>query len=180
MLLKDMIQIIKINTNKNEPYSSRTIPHSSRTIKNSEIILNKNYIDSTTSSNTKSIYIKKGNINEPLKENKIIINKDIKNKNSVEKVNTNDKINKNYIIGEIDIIDYSNEDIRIINSFEEFVKENKDIKKENKDIFKNENEIKDNCIIEINNKIIPFSYYYKFENKGKYQIKYSFKKNMTN
>jgi len=45
---------------------------------------------------------------------------------------------------------------------------------------KSEKEIKENCIIEINNEIIPFSYYYKFEKKGKYIIKYLFKQNLTN
>ena len=32
-----------------------------------------------------------------------------------------------------------------------------------------------NCEIKINNKIIPFSYFYKFSKKGKYIIQYSFK-----
>ena len=45
---------------------------------------------------------------------------------------------------------------------------------------KNEKEIKENCIIEINNKIIPFSYFHKFEKKGNYKIKYLFKQNLTN
>ena len=46
------------------------------------------------------------------------------------------------------------------------------IKDENKYI--NEEEIKEKCIIEINNKIIPFTYYYKFNKKGKFTIKYRF------
>ena len=45
----------------------------------------------------------------------------------------------------------------------------------------NEDEIKD-CEIYINDKKIDFTYYYKFNNKGKYIIKYKFKKllNSTN
>ena len=31
----------------------------------------------------------------------------------------------------------------------------------------------------INDKNIPFTYFYKFEEKGKYNIKYVFKKNLT-
>ena len=81
----------------------------------------------------------------------------------------NDKFDKydnydNYIFAEININDYNiNEDIRIINSFENAEKEYyfKDIKENNK--YENEKEIKKKCIIKINNKIITFSYYYKFE-----------------
>ena len=40
----------------------------------------------------------------------------------------------------------------------------------------NEKEIKENCKIRINNEIIPFSFFYKFKNKGNYTIKYIFKK----
>ena len=43
----------------------------------------------------------------------------------------------------------------------------------------NEKEIKENCEIRINDKIIPFSYIYEFNKKGIYNIKYIFKKNMT-
>ena len=41
-------------------------------------------------------------------------------------------------------------------------------------------EIKDNCIIRINGKFIPFSYFYKFNKKGKHTIFYFFKNNITN
>ena len=37
----------------------------------------------------------------------------------------------------------------------------------------NEEEIK-RCEIRINNQLIPFNYFFKFKNKGKYIIKYSF------
>ena len=42
--------------------------------------------------------------------------------------------------------------------------------------YENEKEIKENCIIEINNKRIPFNYLYKFKEKGKFIIKCIFKK----
>ena len=42
--------------------------------------------------------------------------------------------------------------------------------------YKNEKEIKEKCIIKINNKRIPFNYLYKFKEKGKFIIKYLFKK----
>ena len=94
----------------------------------------------------------------------------------------------NYIISEIEIKE-DNQNERIINSYEQFYMENKDrIKKiEDEELRKmlmneenkNEKEIKENCIIEINNEIIPFSYFYKFEKKGKYKIKYLFKNNLT-
>jgi len=83
----------------------------------------------------------------------------------------------NYIVSEIEI-EYENADIRIINSYEEWYKIN------DWDEFKeeccNEKELKENCEIKINNEIIPFSYFYKFKNKGKYKIKYSFKNNLKN
>ena len=96
--------------------------------------------------------------------------------------------NNNYIISEIEI-EEDNKNERIISSYEEFYKENKDwiekikdeevrksyIKEENK----NEKEIKENCIIKINNEKIDFSYFYEFKKKGKYKIIYLFKNNLT-
>ena len=79
-------------------------------------------------------------------------------------------MNGNYIFAEINIRENEiNEDIRIINSFEEAKR--KDGRKDRKDDYKfeNEKEIKENCIIKINNKIIPFNYYNKFNEKGKYK-----------
>ena len=86
------------------------------------------------------------------------------------------KINYNiYITSEIEISYGRNE--RIISSYEEYYKENKDLIEEIKDEEKrkkwineenknkNEKEIKENCIIEINNEKIPFSYFYKFKRK---------------
>ena len=86
----------------------------------------------------------------------------------------NDNFNddKNYIIGEINIEDDEvNENIRIINSYEESVRNHKwEINEEEK----NEEEIK-KCEIRINDELISFNYFYKFPEKGKYIIKYSFK-----
>ena len=62
-----------------------------------------------------------------------------------------------------------------MNSYEECVRTYKWNITEN---VKNEKEIKQ-CEIRINNELIPFSYYYKFKNKGKYQIKYSFNNYLT-
>ena len=85
------------------------------------------------------------------------------------------KIN-NYIIAEFETNE-DNEEIRIFNSFEECRRFNgwmKDIKEEY-----NEKEIRDNCEIRINDKIIPFSYKYTFNKKGKHIIIYLFNKNIT-
>ena len=94
--------------------------------------------------------------------------------------------NNNYIRGEMQIGE-DNKTERIINSYEQFYKENKNELEKIKDeelrkiwINKeNEKEIKENCIIKINDKIIPFSYYYNFNKKGKYQIIYLFKNNIS-
>ena len=68
-----------------------------------------------------------------------------------------------------------NEKIRIINSFEEFRRENRI---EDVDEYHNEKEIKENCEIRIDGEIIPFSYKYKFNRKGKYTIEFTFKNKM--
>ena len=87
--------------------------------------------------------------------------------------------NKNYILAEINIEeDDINKNIRILNSFEEQKRINKWHDAEDDYKYKNEKKIKENCIIKINNKIIPFNYLYKFKEKGKYRIEYSFKKNI--
>ena len=91
---------------------------------------------------------------------------------NIGKINNNEI--KNYIIGEFDI-KKDNENIRIINSYEQYRKENnlQDLGKE----YENEEEIK-RCEIRINDELIPFCYDYKFNKKGKYQIKYIFKENI--
>ena len=83
----------------------------------------------------------------------------------------------NYIIGEFEIKE-DNENIRIINSYEQVNREDKFVKYKKE--YENEKEIKDNCEIYINDKLIPFSYFYIFNKKGKYTIKYNFKDNIKN
>ena len=82
---------------------------------------------------------------------------------------------KNYIIAEFEIkTENINKDIKIINSFEQYrLEKGKNIKEEELK-YKNEKMIKETCIIEINDKPIPFSHYYKFSEVGRFTIKYSF------
>ena len=88
--------------------------------------------------------------------------------------------NINYIFGEIYIeANEINNNIRIINSFEQDKREYKRNERSDDYIYENEKEIIENCIIKINDKIIPFSYFYKFNQKGKYKIQYLFKNNLT-
>jgi hypothetical protein len=88
-------------------------------------------------------------------------------------------IKENYIIGYFKVTENDiNKNIRIINSFEENKRNNIfEVECEDDDKYKNEKEIKENCVIEINKKIIPFSYFYLFKDIGKHLIKYTFKKN---
>ena len=82
---------------------------------------------------------------------------------------------KNEIIAEINVEDNNSKE-RIINSFENRRREYQDfILDKNIETRKNEEEIK-GCEIYINDKKIDFTYYYTFKNKGKYIIKYKFKK----
>ena len=95
---------------------------------------------------------------------------------------------KNYITAEIEIdADNVNKDVLIICSYEQSLKidaaqkaqdafdNGEETKKEDKinEELKNEEEVK-TCEIKINDKNIPFSYYYKFPEKGKYKISYTF------
>ena len=80
------------------------------------------------------------------------------------------------IIGEIDI-KRVNQKVRIINSYEQYYRENNFNKYEKE--YENEIEIKQNCEIRINNELIQFSYFYTFNKKGKYNIKYTFLLNIT-
>ena len=81
-----------------------------------------------------------------------------------------------HIISEV----YIQEDkhvIRIINSYEQTIRENDFLYEKE---CENEKEIKDNCDIFINDKLIPFSYFHKFNKKGNNKIKYIFKNNVKN
>ena len=94
-----------------------------------------------------------------------------------------DLIEKNYILAELYIGDEDiNKNIRIINSYEEFLRttypsffEEMIKTEENKN---NEEEIKQTQI-RINGELIPFSYFHQFKRKGNYTIKYSFKHYLT-
>ena len=90
-------------------------------------------------------------------------------------------LNDNYIIAEINIEEKDvNKNIRIINSYDECMRLFPDSPKFRKDDrYRNEDEIK-KCEIRINEELIPFNYEHKFNEKGKYIIKYLFKKNINN
>ena len=130
--------------------------------------------------------------NELLNNKEIIKNmKEIINDNNIESkykklmnlydvMNIEEKNRKieynNYITGELYILGEDiNNYVRIIGSFEEYKRETNRKNNDFEYMYENENEIKDNCIIEINNKIIPYTYFNKFTDAGKYSIKYSFK-----
>ena len=84
-----------------------------------------------------------------------------------ENIFENEEKNTNYILAEINITEENiNKDIRIINSFEESKRINKWVPKVDDYKYENENEIKDNCIIKIDDKTIPFNYFYNFKEKG--------------
>ena len=87
-----------------------------------------------------------------------------------------DKVADNYIINQIEIKEKDlNKDIRIINSYDQFYRENNWGIGES-----NENEIKNNIVIEIDYYRIRFSYFHRFKEEGKYLIKYRFKNSLKN
>ena len=91
-----------------------------------------------------------------------------------EKINENDKneesLKSNCIFSEVIINEANiNQNIRVINTYEEMIKSNKGKKIKAK--YNNENEIKENCEIKIKGTIIDFSYFYEFEKEGTYKIK---------
>ena len=89
-------------------------------------------------------------------------------------INNTSYINAEIYIKEKDI----NKNIRIINSFENVIREKKwtDYEANKKG---NEKEIK-RCEIKINGESIPFCYRYNFNNSGKHNIQYSFSNELTN
>ena len=137
-------------------------------------------IHKNKSSSTKANGIFIGEIIEEIKKNKndyaqpeTFNEKKVINQSIITSVSYKKNIIENYIIAEINIEDKDvNQDIRIINSYEEYMTNNypEDLLEQH---HTNEDEIKQ-CQIEINDMPIPFSYFYKFRNKGKYTIKYSF------
>ena len=98
-----------------------------------------------------------------------------------KEINTNliESNNDNYIIAELEISDdEAKKEVKIINSYEAFLLNHKSVDKSNNE-YMNEKEIKQ-CEIKINDELIPFNYNNTFTKKGKYIIKYSFKKNLNN
>ena len=96
------------------------------------------------------------------------------NKNIIIENNINDA-NNNYIKGIIEVKN-DNETLRILNSFKRPKSKGSSVKDQKPENYK---EI-ENIEIKINEKIIPFNYFYKFEKQGKYDIEYTFKEPLTN
>ena len=93
--------------------------------------------------------------------------------NQTNKKEIKDMIKENTIIGYFEIKRITDKEI-IINSYENVKRENPKMKWNEIESRENEGQIKD-CEIYINGKKINNNYYYHFENKGKYTIKYIFK-----
>ena len=92
----------------------------------------------------------------------------------------NQEIIDNYIIAEISINEENiNKDIRIINSYDEYARNNENSNEEKKSGENNEEEIR-KCEIKINDELIPFSYFHQFNKEGNFIIKYSFKNFLEN
>ena len=149
------LEDIKINMEKYYNISNNIINNENN--QNYYILNNKNEFI-----NNNNIIIK--DIKEIIDENKI-------NNKIIKLLNIYDKMTYNYIISEIEIKEENvGKKIQIINSYENIIREGllKPFNDEYK--YKNEKEIKEKCMMELNDEIIPFSYYYKFNEKGKYKI----------
>ena len=110
--------------------------------------------------------------------NKNELNTRISQKETNIELNKNIINEKNYITAEISINEEDvNKDIRIINSYEEYMRKN--YPREELNINENnESEIK-KCEIKINDESILFDYFHKFKKKGNFIIQYSFKNILT-
>jgi len=165
---------IKLNTEKIDDIIS-SINNLKETIDSAKIMI-ENVIKISTVNGVniqlKGINVILNSLNEDIK----ITKEKVKNLLNEYQIKNGDN---NYIIAEIIIKDEDvNKDIRILNSYEECLRQNPDGFLKDK-IFNNEDEIK-NCEIQINDELIPFNYFHKFSTKGKYKIKYIFKNNLTN
>ena len=101
--------------------------------------------------------------------------------NSINENNIKENISKNNIINAIIKIENNNFEQYIINSYENWRRENPDEYDWNKDSIKaipNEKQIK-SCEIFINDNKINFTYLYSFPNNGNFKIKYIFKDVLT-
>ena len=184
--LKNKINEFKQYINECKEYIEEIINKLKNVMDNLELYFNisSNFVNSGENINSESAQ----NINEFIKYNDIVL-KDIKEiildksiENKIKKImNIYEKMNnkyKNYIIAELEIKqDDLNENIRIINSFEHCKKEEEWEDEDDDCKCENEKEIKENCEIKINNEIVPFSYFHKFDKVGKYKIQYLFKNN---
>ena len=197
--IKDIINKLEnVLNNVNEYYNiSNNFIVSNLDNRNYQILKNINeFINYNTSilNDIKAI-INENNIENKIKNIMNIYDKiNINNHKNVceKKINSNSPklIYNNFISADINIeFQNINQEIRIINSFEQSKLEHnnsnsqyddywKKIKNEN-DYF-NEKELKNKCIIKINDDIIPFSFFHKFSKIGKYKIQYIFVKNMKN
>ena len=163
----------KINKNNNNNNNLKYIINK----KDKEDNKPNNYLNKNFNNNNN---ILKNNINKKDKEDNNkdnYLKKNFNNNNNIIN-NINDSGKNNYITSQFDIDENNiNKKIRIINSYENYIK-----KHEYEKIIKdkmNENQIKF-FKIRINNKLIPFNYFYIFTKTGIYNIKYSFKNNLTN
>ena len=158
---------------KNGKEINITIEYDDDNIKQ-QINLNDNEIEDLKNKQDKRI--KKMNIKNI---DKYLIKKEKKNSNNIS-----DKIfdDNNYIIGEFLITEKNvNKNIRILGGYEKYKKETScNLKEGDKTKYNYEDDISNNCRITINDKFIPFTYEYAFNNEGRFIIKYSFKKNLTN
>ena len=170
-------------TNKNEPYYEIRLSYLGRYLKDVE----ENLKDSKTK-------IPETKFSKEIVESGLVIQKQInielkdllhnyeEYKNKIDEIQDNNKINNMYkdnsIISELIINEgYINENIRIINTYQESLRnEQKEII--NNEKYCNEKEIKENCEIRINGEKIDFTYYYQFYKPGNYKIQYKFKKNL--
>ena len=203
IFIKDVIEQIILNKNlKYSDNNNRNEPnHNLNSNNNTKEKNEKNIKDNNLNDNNAQNNIINSNININYNSNNISneynsrtnkhINDNLNSKKDNDNINNykNNTINNNNLINNANMIinphntniilaefniKKDNEENRIINSYEQVYKENSYIgyKEENE----NEKEIKENCEIKINDNIIPFCYFYKFIKKGKYTIKYIFKK----
>jgi len=108
-------------------------------------------------------------------------NNDKVDKYHIKKPLFDEHYKKNFIQGKIYIKEEQiYKKIRVINSYENFTRELIKYGLYCDSIQGNEREIMENCVIKINDKEIPFSYYYIFTYSGIYTIEYSFKNYLIN
>jgi len=128
--------------------------------------------------------INKKIINNQEKKLNITEKKEIENDEELERLEEENQnknmINNNKIIGEILITSYNgNKPIKIINSYENVLRENPSFMKKDGNNYNNEEEIKKNLIMKINGGKIDFTYEYIFTKEGKFIIEYAFINNIT-